>query len=118
MPYHFTREEHWNDVGTGFIGVLDIITGLIVYFSRSYSFTSLLPILFFSFFYIIIGVWSVFTNVLKGNYLDWRGYVDIINTVCLFSIYLGNVFDVFWLLGIMIIGKGGLSLFLITTRQD
>jgi len=118
MPYHFTREEHWNDVGTGFIGVLDIITGLIIYLSRNFSFTYFLPVLFLSFFYVVIGLWSIFTNIMKKNYLDWRGYVDIINTLCLFSIYSGNVSEIFWLIGIVIMTKGGLSLFLITTRQD
>ncbi len=117
MPYYFTREEHWNDVGTAIIGVLDVITGLIIYFSSDFNFASFLPILFFSFFYLVIGAWSIFTNVMKGNYLDWRGYIDIINTICLFSIYSGSVFDIFWFLGIVIIAKGPLSFFLITTKQ-
>jgi hypothetical protein len=118
MPYPFTRHEHWNDVGTGIIGVLDIIAGLIIYFGRSFSFTSFHPILFLSFFYLTVGTWSIFKNVLRKNYFDWRGWVDIINTFCLFSVYSGSVFEIFWLLGIIIMVKGGMSLFLITTRQD
>jgi len=117
MPYYFTKHSDMNEVGTGFVGILDIITGLIVHYSLSFSFSNFSIVIFLSFFYLSLGIWSVITNVLKGNYYDWRGVVDVINGVSLFSVYSGNVFDLFRLFGIMIIIKGGLSLFLITGRK-
>ena len=117
MPYYFTKHSDFNDVGTGFVGVLDIITGLMVHYSLSFSFSNFSIVIFLSFFYLSLGIWSVITNVLKGNYYDWRGVVDVINGVSLFLVYSGNIFDLLRLIGIMIIIKGGLSLFLITGRK-
>jgi len=114
MPYYFIKLRNLNDIFTAIVGLLDIISGLIVYYSFRFSFTSFLPIIFLTFFYLTLGIWSVYVNLTKGNYLDWRGIVDVINGICLFSIYSGNLFDLLKSLGIIIMIKGGLTLFLIT----
>jgi hypothetical protein len=99
-----------NNVGTGIVGFFDIITGLIIYYNFNFS-----ALIILSFFYIILGIWSIYVNYTKGNRFDWRGIVDVINGLTLFSIYSGNIFSFFNLLAILIAAKGLLVIFLITS---
>jgi len=49
--------------------------------------------------------------------LEWKGVIDVITAVSLFLIFSGNVYEFFGMLGIFIVIKGILGLFLITTSQ-
>jgi len=117
MAYYLTREERWNDLFSVIVGFLDIIAGLLVYLSRSYDFASNSVILFLSLLYICLGVWVLGINIKRKNYLEWRGIIDIISAVSLFLIFSGSVYEFFGAIGIVIIIKGILGLFLITTSE-
>jgi hypothetical protein len=116
-PYYFVKSGRGNNLASALIGVLDVVAGLIVYLSLTWDFTSNSIILFLSFFYFCLGIWSLSTNMLKKNYFDWRGMVDVINAVCLVLVFSGSVFDVFKFFGVVITFKGILGLFLITTSE-
>ena len=111
MPYYFTKHGDMNDVGTGIIGILSIITGLMIY----YDFLFLL--IFLSCFFTSVGIWSIYVNYKKGNKYDWRGIIDTISGLTLFSIYLGTVFVFFKIIGIIIIAKGILTLLFISSKN-
>jgi len=117
MPYYLTRLERWNDLTSGLVGVLDIIVGLLIYFSRSYDFASNPFILFLSFFYFCLAIWTLGINLKKKNYLEWKGIIDIVSAVCLYLVFSGNIYEIFGAIGIVIIIKGILGLFLITTSE-
>ena len=117
MPYKFSKLQEANDVATAIVGIIDIIAGIIIYFSGSWTLASIRYILALSFFYLCLGIWSLAINALKKNYFDWRGIIDLISAFCLASIYFGNIYSIFWLLGIIIALKGAWSIFLMTTRE-
>ena len=117
MPYYFSKLQEANDVAAAIIGIIDIIAGIIVYFSWSWNLTSVKYILAFALFYLCLGIWSLATNALRKNYFDWRGLIDLVSAFCLASIYFGNLYGIFWLLGIIIAIKGIWSIFLITTKE-
>lgn len=117
MPYYFTKFQEANDVAAAVIGIIDIVAGIIIYFSGSWIFISIKYILAFSFFYLCFGIWSIATNELRKNYYDWRGIIDLVSAFCLASIFFGNIYNIFWLLGIIIALKGIWSIFLMTTRE-
>ena len=117
MPYYLTREERWNDLASALVGFLDIIVGLLVYLSRGFDFASNPVILFLSFFYFCLGIWTLGVNIKRGNYLEWKGFVDVVSAVCLFLIFSGSVHEFFGVTGIVIVIKGILGLFLITTSE-
>jgi len=117
MSYYLTREERWNDVVSGLVGILDIIVGLLIYFSGSYNFGSNPVIILLSLFYFTLAVWTLGINIKRKNYLEWKGVIDVITAVSLFLIFSGNVYEFFGMLGIFIVIKGILGLFLITTSQ-
>jgi hypothetical protein len=117
MTYYLTKEERWNDVFSVLVGFVDIIAGLLIYLSRSYHFTSNLVILFLSLFYVCLGIWALGINIKRKNYLEWKGVIDIINAVSLFLIYSGSVYEIFGAIGIVIILKGILGLFLMTASE-
>ena len=116
-PYYFTKLQEANDIAITVIGITDIIAGILVYFSRSWALTSIKYILALSFFYLCLGVWSLATNALRKNYYDWRGIIDLVSAFCLASIFFGNVYGIFWILGIIIALKGILSIFMMTARE-
>jgi hypothetical protein len=117
MSYYLTKEERWNDVVSALVGFLDIIAGILVYLSRSYNFASNTVILFLSLFYVTLGIWALGINILRKKYLEWKGIIDIISAVSLFLIYSGSVYEIFGAIGILIIIKGILGLFLMTTAE-
>ena len=117
MPYYLTREERWNDLASALVGVLDIIAGALIYLSRNYDFGSNLAILFLSFFYFCLAIWTLGINIKRKNYLEWKGIIDIISAVCLFLVFSGSVYEFFGAIGIVIVIKGILGLFLITTSE-
>lgn len=117
MAYYLTREERWNDVASGLVGVLDIIAGVLIYLSRSYDFASNPAIIFLSFFYFCLAIWTLGINIKRKNYLEWKGFIDIVTAVGLFLIFSGSVYEFFGAIGIVIVIKGILGLFLITTSQ-
>ncbi len=118
MPYYLTRQERWNHAFSGLVGVLDIIIGLLVYLSRNYDFASNPAIILLSLFYFCLGIWTLGINIKKKNYLEWKGIIDIVSAVCLFLVFSGSIYEFFGAIGIVIVIKGILSLFLITTSQD
>ena len=115
--YYFSNIEEVNDLICSIIGVLDVISGTIVYLSLGFTLSSNIFIGFLSFLYFCLGVWSLVVNFSRKNYLDWRGFIDLINAFSLTSIFFGNVYPAFKVLGIIIIMKGIISLFLITTKE-
>jgi len=117
MPYHFTKGGG-NHVAVIFIGILDIITGIIVFFSGSWNLASNSIIAFLTFFYFCLGIWSLATNIIRKNFFDWRGIIDIISAVCLLLIFYGTVYEIFGILGIVIAIKGIFGIFLITTKES
>ena len=117
MPYYLTKEERWNNTFSAFIGVIDIIAGVLVYLSRSFDFTSNLAIVFLSFFYFCLGIWTLGINIKRKNYLEWKGIIDIVSAVCLFLVFFGSVYEFFGAIGIVIVIKGILGLFLVTTGE-
>ena len=117
MPYYFSKTEEVNNVAVGIIGIIDIIAGIIVYFSGSWELASVKYILAFALFYLCLGIWSLATNAFKKNFFDWRGVIDLVSSFCLASIYFGDIYSIFWLLGIIIALKGFWSFFLMTTRE-
>jgi len=117
MPYYFSKLQEANDVTIAFIAIIDVITGIIVYLSSSWTLTSIKYILAFSFFYLCLGIWSLTTNALRKKYFDWRGIIDLVSAFCLASVYFGNIYGIFWLLGIIIALKGIWSIFLMTTEE-
>jgi len=117
MPYHFTKGGG-NHVAAAFIGILDIIAGIIIFFSSSWNLTSKSFVAFLTFFYFCLGIWSLTTNIIRRNFFDWRGIIDIISAVCLLSIFYGSVYEIFGILGIIIVIKGIIGMFLITTKES
>ena len=117
MPYRFSKIHEANDVAVAVVGIIDIITGILIYFSSSWALASIKYILALSFFYLCLGIWSLITNTLRKNFFDWRGMIDLVSAFCLASIYFGNTYGAFWLLGIIIALKGIWSIFLMTTRE-
>jgi len=118
MPYYFSKLQETNDVAIAVIGIIDIIAGIIIYFSGSWTLASIkYRVLGFSFFYLCLGTWSLATNALRKNYYDWRGIIDLVSAFSLASIFFGNIYSIFWLLGIIIALKGVWSIFLMTTRE-
>ena len=117
MSYYLTREESWNDVFSVIIGFLDVLTGLLVYLSRNYNFGSNPVIVFLSLFYFCLAIWTLGINIKRKNYLEWKGIIDVVSAVSLFLIFSGSVYEFFGAIGIVIIIKGILGLFLITTAE-
>jgi uncharacterized membrane protein HdeD (DUF308 family) len=115
MPYYFTKGRG-NDIAIVLIGILDVISGIIVYFSRSWSLASNSVVALLTLFYFCLGIWSLATNVIRRNYYDWRGIVDLIAAITLLLMYYGNVYGIFWIIGIIIAIKGIMGIFLITTK--
>jgi uncharacterized membrane protein HdeD (DUF308 family) len=116
MPYYFTKGEG-NDVAVTLIGIIDIISGIIIFFSRTLNLTSNSIIAFLTFFYFCLGIWSLATNAIRRNFLDWRGMVDIMSAICLILIFYGSYYEIFRILGTMIVIKGILGIFLMTTKE-
>ncbi|MDI6826557.1 MAG: hypothetical protein QMD36_05255 [Candidatus Aenigmarchaeota archaeon] len=116
MPYYFTEGEG-NNVAVVLIGMVDIIAGIIIFFSRSWHLSSNSVVAFLTFFYFCLGVWSLATNMIRKNFFDWRGVVDIMSAVCLLLIFYGSVYGIFGVLGIIIVIKGILGIFLMTTKE-
>jgi hypothetical protein len=117
MPYYFTKGGG-NHVAVTLIGIVDIISGIIVFFSNSWHLASNSFVAFLTFFYFCLGIWSLTTNLIRRNFFDWRGIIDIISAVCLLLIFYGSVYEIFGILGIIIIIKGLLGIFLITTKES
>jgi len=117
MSYYLTREERWNDLASALIGVLDIIAGVLIYLSRNYDFGSNPIMILLSLFYFALAVWTLGINIKRKNYLEWKGIIDIVTAVSLFLIFSGGVYEFFGAIGIVIVIKGILGLFLITTSE-
>jgi hypothetical protein len=117
MSYYLTREQRWNDLASGLVGFLDIIAGVLIYLSRNYDFGSNPTIIFLSFFYFTLAIWTLGINIKRKKYLEWKGIIDMVSAVCLFLVFSGNVFEAFGAIGIVIVIKGVLGLFLITTSK-
>ena len=117
MSYYLTREERWDDLASGLVGVLDIIAGILIYSSRSFNFTSNPIIILLSLFYFCLGIWTLGINIQRKNYLEWKGIIDIANAVVLFLVFSGSVFGAFEAIGIVIVIKGILGLILVTTSE-
>lgn len=117
MSYYLTREQRWNDTASALVGFLDIVAGVLIYLSRSYNFASNPAIIFLSFFYFCLGIWTLGINIKRKNYLEWKGIIDIVSAVCLFLVFSGGVYEIFGVIGIVIVIKGVLGLFLITTGE-
>ena len=117
MVYYLTKEKRWNDLVSGIVGVLDIIAGVLVYLSGNVDFTSSTIIVSLSCFYFCLGIWALGINIKRKNYLEWRGVVDLITAICLFLVYSGSVYEIFGIIGIIIVIKGILGLFLITASE-
>ncbi len=117
MAYYLTREERWNDTFSIIVGFIDIIAGLLVYLSRSFNFTSNIFIIFLSLFYASLGIWVLGINIIRKNYLEWKGAIDIISAISLYLIFSGSVNGIFEAIGIIIIIKGILGLFVISTVE-
>ena len=116
MSYYFTKGRS-NDVAIVLIGIMDIISGIIIYFSRGWNLTSNRFILFFMFFYFSLGIWTLATNIAKRKYYEWRGIIDIIIAISFTLIYYGNVYSIFQIIGIVIALKGIIGMFLLTTKE-
>jgi uncharacterized membrane protein len=71
--------------------------------------------MFLSFFYFCLGIWSLSKNFLRKNFLDWRGVVDVISAAVLLLIFSGN--NGLSILGIIIVIKGIIGLFLVSTEE-
>jgi len=117
MPYYFSKLQEANDVAIAVVGIIDIIVGIILYFSSSWALASIKYILALAFFYLCLGIWSLATNALRENFFDWRGIIDLVSAFCLASIYFDSIYSIFWLLGIIIVLKGIWSIFLMTTKE-
>jgi hypothetical protein len=115
MPYPLTKDPRDNNAFSIFIGILDIITGIIVYLSQNYTLNSNSLIMFLSFFYFCLGIWSLSKNFLRKKFLDWKGIVDIVSAVVLLLIFSGN--NGLSILGVVIAIKGIIGLFLISTEE-
>ena len=118
MSYYLTIEERWNHVASALVSVSDIVAGILIYFSRSYDFTSNPVIILLSLFYFTLAIWALGINIMRRNYLEWKGIIDIVTGVCLFLVFSGSVYEFFGMIGIFIAIKGILGLFLITTSQN
>jgi hypothetical protein len=116
MPYYFTKGRG-NDIAILLIGVIDVISGIIIYFSKNLKLASTSTIAFLMFFYFCLGMWSLAGNFRRRKYYDWRGVVDIINAITFTLIYYGNVYGIFQLIGVIVAIKGLLGVFLITTKE-
>lgn len=117
MPYPLTKDPRDNNTFSIFVGIIDIITGIIVYLSQNYNWSSNRIIMFLSFFYFCLGIWSLSKNFLRKKFLDWRGAVDIISAVVLLLILSGSSSSTLSVFGIIIAIKGIIGLFLISTEQ-
>jgi len=117
MSYYLTREERWNNLASSLVGFLDIITGIIIYSSGGFNFASNPVVIFLSLFYLCLAIWTLGINIKIRNYLEWKGVIDIVTAASLFLIYSGSVSGVFGVIGIIIVIKGILGLFLVTTSE-
>lgn len=118
MAYYFRRPGRGNDLAIGLISVVDVLAGIIVFLSRIFVFTSNPIVVMMSLFYFCLGIWSLATNILRKSFFVWREIVDIVSAVCLFSVFYGSVYGVFGVLGIIIVIKGMLSFFSMTTKEQ
>lgn len=118
MSYYLTREARWNNTASALVGVLDVIAGILIYMSRNYDFTSNPVFVFLSFFYFCLSIWTLGINIKRRNYLEWKGIIDMVSAVSLFLVFTGNVYGFFGTLGVVIVIKGILGLFLVTTSQN
>ena len=117
MPYILSKDPRENNLFSGIIGFLDIIAGVLVYLSRSYDFSSNMLVMILSFIYFCVGLWSLITNILRKNYIDWKGIIDMISAISLFLVFSGSVYGIFEILGIIILLKGVIGLLLIMTTE-
>jgi len=115
MPYPLTKDPRDNNAFSTFVGILDIITGIIVYFSQNYNLNFNGIVMFLSFFYFCLGIWSLSKNFLRKKFLDWGGAVDVVSAVVLLLIFSGN--NGLGMLGIIIAIKGIIGLFLVSTEE-
>jgi len=116
MVYYFTKGKG-NDLAVALIGVIDIITGIIIYFSKNLRVSSSGTISFLMFFYFCLGIWSLAGNFHRKKFFDWRGIIDIINAISLTLIYYGNIIGIFQIIGIPVVLKGIIGIFLVTTKE-
>ena len=117
MSYYLTKDVRWNDLFSVIVGFVDIIAGLLVYLSRNFNFASNIVIIFLSLFYVCLGFWALGINIIRKNYFEWKGIIDIISAVSLFLIFSGSVNEFFGLIGIVIIIKGILGLLFVSTAE-
>ncbi|MCX6821582.1 MAG: hypothetical protein NTW30_02265 [Candidatus Aenigmarchaeota archaeon] len=116
MSYHFTKGRS-NDLVISLIGLIDIISGIVIYVSRNFNLTSNSSVSMLMFFYFFLGIWSLARSFRRRKYFDWRAIIDIINAVCMTLIYYGNVYEIFQIIGAIIAIKGIIGIFLITTKE-
>ncbi len=91
------------------LGVLEIFAGAIVYF---HYFPIFVVFLWFGAIYIVKGIWSVVSSVAVGNFFDWMGAIDFLVGLTMISIFYGNIFWFFWIIGLAHLLKGTYTIIL------
>jgi len=87
------------------LGVVDIIVGVLLITRPEFSF-----IRFLGLFSLGKGVWSIFSSMIMGYFLDWMGALDVLSGISLLMLHAGSSSGIFTILGISILLKGLYSL--------
>lgn len=86
-----------------FLGLVDLLAGILILASTRFRLEGSLIILVPLLIVIVKGAWSVQGSISAGMYFNWLGYVDILVSLLLFMIFIGNPLSIpFFLLAIII----------------
>ena len=92
-----------------FLSLLDVLAGLAIIYPGSFFFAEII-LFYFALFQGGKGIWTVLTSFASGFYFELLGAIDVISGVALFAIYSGISFNLFWILGAVVLIKGAYGL--------
>lgn len=87
------------------LGVLDIVVGLCILFTPTFSFIQLIIYMI-----LIKGVISIISNIASGFFFDFMGILDVLAGLSLFGLFNNWSFFLSPIIGIGMIIKGIISL--------
>ena len=88
------------------LAIVDILIGILLIIRPEFSFLRILGLISLS-----KGLWSLFSCIVAGYFADWMGMIDTLAGVALLLLHSGTSFDLFSILGVVMIIKGLYSLF-------
>lgn len=89
-----------------FLSMIDIFGGLLVINQHMFQFSKGL-IIYFTFYFILKGFWSLGTSIGSGYLFDWLGVIDLVIGIVLLLMNNNIQLSFFYLIGWAEIFKGG-----------